>query len=90
MSSERDRSPLKLVLHSTEEQLDRRVEALTDSPPSRGESTADLIKLEERLSSAQDKAKQVVTLRLKLDEDDAEQKRSDDDAAKAPPDIRNP
>jgi hypothetical protein len=87
MSSERDQSPLKLVLHSTEEQLDKRVEAVSDSPPSRGESTADLIKLEEKLSSAQDKAKQLVTLRLKLAEDDAEQKRSDGDARKAVPDV---
>jgi hypothetical protein len=85
MSSEREQSPLKLVLHSTEEQLDQRVDAFADSPPSRGESTADLIKLEEKLSSAQDKAKQLVTLRLKVAEDEAEQKRSDQDAPKRAP-----
>ena len=87
MSSERDQSPLRLVLHSTEEQLDQRVGAVADSPPSRGESTADLIKLEERLSSAQDKAKQLVTLRLKLAEDDAEHGRSAHDSTEAAPNV---
>ena len=85
MSSERDQSPLKLVLHSTEEQLDQRVDAVSSSPPSRGESTADLIRLEEKLSSAQDKAKQLVTLRLKLAEDDAQQKEKDGGGTEATP-----
>ena len=64
--------PLRLVLQHMEEQLDDRVEALSESKPSREESTADLIHLEETLSSAQDKAKKLVTLRLKLDEEAAE------------------
>ena len=53
-----------------EEQLDDRVDKLNDAGPSSGESTADLIQLEETLSSAQDKAKQLVTLRLKLGEEE--------------------
>jgi hypothetical protein len=61
--------PLRLVLHTMEEQLDDRVDAVSDRGPSRDESTSDLIRLEETLSSAQDKAKQLVTLRLKLDEE---------------------
>ena len=63
--------PLKLVLHHMEEQLDDRVDALNAAGPSSGESTADLIHLEETLSSAQDKEKKLVTLRLKLDEEAA-------------------
>lgn len=63
--------PLRLVLHTMEEQLDDRVSAVSDAGPSREESTAELIRLEETLSSAQDKAKQLVTLRLKLEEDAA-------------------
>lgn len=63
--------PLRLVLHHMEEQLDHRVGALSDAKPSSEESTADLIQLEETLSSAQDKAKKLVTLRLKLDEEAA-------------------
>ena len=55
-----------------EEQLDDRVEAVSDAGPSHDESTATLIKLEETLSSAQDKAKQLVTLRLKLDEEESQ------------------
>jgi hypothetical protein len=62
-----------------EEQLDNRVDALNDAGPSSEESTADLIHLEETLSSAQDKAKKLVTLRLKLDEEAAQDK-----AASAP------
>ena len=58
--------PLRLVLHTMEEQLDDRVGAVSDARPARDESTAELIRLEETLSSAQDKAKQLVTLRLKL------------------------
>lgn len=84
MSEERDRSPLKLVLHSTEEQLDKRVDDLSESPPSRTETTADLIKLEEKLGSAQDKAKQLVTLRLKLAEDEAENAATRDAATQTP------
>ena len=75
MAQEKDTTPLKLVLHSTEEQLDQRVDKVAEAPPSRTESTADLIKLEEALGSAQDKAKQLVTLRLKLaDEKDDKEK----------------
>ena len=55
-----------------EEQLDDRVDAVTDRGPSHDESTSELIRLEETLSSAQDKAKQLVTLRLKLDEEQSE------------------
>jgi hypothetical protein len=54
-----------------EEQLDTRVEAVSDAKPASEESTSDLIQLEETLSSAQDKAKKIVTLRLKLDEEAA-------------------
>ena len=84
MSVERDTTPLKLVLHSTEEQLDKRVDDLSESPPSRTESTADLIKLEEKLGNAQDQAKQLVTLRLKLAEDEAEDAASRTSATDVP------
>ena len=67
-----------------EEQLDDRVDALSEAGPSSGESTADLIHLEETLSSAQDKAKKLVTLRLKLDEEAASATR-DADAGAADP-----
>lgn len=76
--------PLRLVLHTMEEQLDDRVEAVSDAGPSRNESTSDLIKLEETLSSAQDKAKQLVTLRLKLDEEETQSAPGD---AKVPSDA---
>jgi len=52
-----------------EGQLDDRVNAVGDAKPSRDESAAELIRLEETLSSAQDKAKQLVTLRLELEEE---------------------
>ena len=54
-----------------EEALDDRVSAVSDAKPSADETTAGLIKLEETLSSAQDKAKQLVTLRLKLGEEES-------------------
>jgi hypothetical protein len=54
-----------------EEQLDDRVSKVGESGPAREESTEGLIHLEETLSSAQDKAKKLVTLRLKLDEEAA-------------------
>ena len=54
-----------------EEQLDDRVDAVSDAKPAADETTAGLIKLEETLSSAQDKAKQLVTLRLKLGEEES-------------------
>ncbi len=64
--------PLRLVVQHLEEQLDDRVDAVSDSGPSHEETTGELIHLEETLSSAQDKAKKLVTLRLKLkDEEDA-------------------
>ena len=62
--------PLRLVLHTMEEQLDDRVDAVSDAKPAREETTAELIQLEETLSSAQDKAKKLVTLRLKLGEEE--------------------
>jgi hypothetical protein len=62
---------LRVALQHIEEQLDDRVDALNNAGPSSEESTADLIHLEETLSSAQDKAKKLVTLRLKLDEEEA-------------------
>ena len=61
-------SPLRVVLHSLEEQLDERVHDVRDAKPARQETTAELIHLEEELEAAQDKAKQLVTLRLKLGE----------------------
>jgi len=54
-----------------EEQLDVRVDAVSDAKPAASETTAELIQLEETLSSAQDKAKQLVTLRLKLHEEES-------------------
>ena len=78
--AEEKADPLRLVLHHMEEQLDDRVDALNNAKPSSEESTADLIHLEETLSSAQDKAKKLVTLRLKLDEEAA----NDERAAGAP------
>ena len=74
--TEENADPLRLVLHHMEEQLDDRVDALNDAKPASEESTADLIQLEETLSSAQDKAKKLVTLRLKLDEEAAHEERA--------------
>jgi hypothetical protein len=67
-----------------EEQLDDRVGKVSDAPPAATETTAGLIKLEETLSSAQDKAKQLVTLRLKLD-DEASHARDEPPATGADP-----
>ena len=73
--------PLRLVLHTMEQQLDDRVGAVGDARPARDESTAELIRLEETLSSAQDKAKQLVTLRLKLGEEKASADRATEAAS---------
>ena len=70
MSERGTSDPLRLVLRSTEEQLDDRVETVSDAKPSHEESTAELIQLEETLSSAQQKAKQLVTLRRKIESED--------------------
>ena len=75
-----------------EEQLDDRVDAVGESKPAAEESTAELIKLEETLSSAQDKAKKLVTLRLKLgDEAKSDESpgagESAPDRAPDPPDL---
>ncbi len=88
-ASERDEpltahDPLRLVLHTMEAQLDDRVNAVGDAKPSRDESTAELIRLEETLSSAQDKAKQLVTLRLKLGEEESAAEQSAGKASSAP------
>ena len=83
--SDEKSDPLRLVLHHMEEQLDDRVDALNDAGPSSQETTADLIHLEETLSSAQDKAKKLVTLRLKLDEEAAEDDRRAVDPAVSEP-----
>ena len=94
MSDDKAVNPLRVALQHIEEQLDDRVDALNDAGPSSEESTADLIHLEETLSSAQDKAKKLVTLRLKLDEEEAnpaaetvrhEEHEADDDAPPAAP-----
>ena len=77
--TDRGADPLRLVLQTMEQQLDDRVGAVSSTGPSRDESTSDLIRLEETLSSAQDKAKQLVTLRLKLDNE------ADDGEPTAPP-----
>ena len=86
--SDEQGDPLRLVLQHMEAQLDDRVDALSDAKPSSQESTADLIQLEEALSSAQDKAKKLVTLRLKLDEEAAAAATADaaggDDRAEGP------
>lgn len=71
MSERQTSDPLRLVLRSTEEQLDDRVETVSDAKPSHEESTAELIQLEEALSSAQQKAKQLVTLRRKIESEEA-------------------
>lgn len=71
MSEKRTSDPLRLVLRSTEEQLDDRVETVSDAKPSHEESTSELIQLEETLSSAQQKAKQLVTLRRKIESEEA-------------------
>jgi hypothetical protein len=77
--------PLRLVLHHMEEQLDDRVDAVSEAGPARDESTEDLIHLEETLSSAQDKAKKLVTLRLKLDEEAATEATAATGATSSPP-----
>lgn len=59
---------LELVQHCLEEQLDQRVDEVVEAKPAREESTSELIHLEETLSTAQHKAKQLVTVRRKLDE----------------------
>ena len=79
--------PLRLALHHVEEQLDDRVEAVGEAKPASEESTSELIKLEETLSSAQDKAKKLVTLRLKLREEEGAADGTDADADnRLPPD----
>ena len=85
-----DSDPLRLVLHTMEEQLDRRVGAVSSARPSHEESTSGLIQLEETLSSAQDKAKQLVTLRLKLDEEASLDQGRTDSSANAPESSRRP
>ena len=72
--------PLRVVLHSLEEQVDRRVDKVAAAKPAREESTSELIKLEEELESAQDKAKQLVTLRLKLGDSPAGSRSPGDEA----------
>jgi hypothetical protein len=86
--SDEQGDPLRLVLQHMEEQLDDRVDALSDAKPSSQESTADLIQLEEALSSAQDKAKKLVTLRLKLDEEAAAAGTADAAGRVDPADVR--
>ena len=87
-SARSNADPLRLVLHTMEEQLDHRIDAVGSAGPTHEESTAGLIRLEETLSSAQDKAKQLVTLRLKLDgeatADAADSADSADSAAASP------
>ena len=78
--------PLRLVVQHMEEQLDDRVEAVGDSKPSREETTQELIHLEETLSSAQDKAKKLVTLRLKLEDEEATAERAEGPTPSAPDD----
>ena len=75
--------PLRLVLHTMEEQLDDRVDEVSDAKPAREESTEELIRLEETLSSAQDKAKQLVTLRLKLGDEESPGENPDGSPASA-------
>ena len=70
-----------------EEQLDDRVGEVADAKPARDESTQELIRLEETLSSAQDKAKQLVTLRLKLGDEEGT---SSADGAAAFPETSEP
>ena len=84
MSEKRTSDPLRLVLRSTEEQLDDRVEAVSDAKPSHEESTSELIQLEETLSSAQQKAKQLVTLRRKIESEEAGAEASGSPAGDAP------
>lgn len=86
MSEKRTSDPLRLVLRSTEEQLDDRVEAVSDAKPSHEESTSELIQLEETLSSAQQKAKQLVTLRRKIESEEAGAEASASPAGDAPAD----
>ena len=69
--SDEQLDPLRLVVQHMEQQLDDRVEEVSDAKPSREETTQELIQLEETLSSAQDKAKKLVTLRLKLEDEEA-------------------
>lgn len=79
-----DADPLRLVLQTMEEQLDDRVGAVSSARPSHEESTSELIRLEETLSSAQDKAKQLVTLRLKLDEEASTERGPESASADSP------
>ena len=81
--------PLRLVVQHLEEQLDERVDAVSDSGPSHEETTGELIHLEETLSSAQDKAKKLVTLRLKL-KDEEEAAAGNSGAATPPSDASTP
>ena len=86
MSEKRTSDPLRMVLRSTEEQLDDRVETVSDAKPSHEESTSELIQLEETLSSAQQKAKQLVTLRRKIESEEAGAEASESPADDAPVD----
>jgi septal ring factor EnvC (AmiA/AmiB activator) len=79
--SDEQLDPLRLVVQHMEEQLDDRVDEVSESKPSRDETTQELIQLEETLSSAQDKAKKLVTLRLKLEDEEATAERAETPAA---------
>lgn len=87
MSEKRTSDPLRLVIRSTEEQLDDRVETVSDAKPSHEESTSELIQLEETLSSAQQKAKQLVTLRRKIESEEEDVETSGSPAADPPADA---
>lgn len=84
MSDERTSDPLRLVLRSTEEQLDDRVEMVSDAKPAHQESTSELIQLEETLSSAQEKAKQLVTLRRKIEAEEGRPEGGDTPSSASP------
>ena len=75
--SDEQLDPLRLVVQHMEEQLDDRVDEVSESKPSHDETTEELIHLEETLSSAQDKAKKLVTLRLKLEDEEATAERAE-------------
>jgi hypothetical protein len=67
--------PLRPQLTRLEEALQGSLEEVCDSPPIPEVSTGELIKIEESLAIAAEAAKQAVSIRRKLREDDKRAKR---------------
>lgn len=70
--------PLRPRLKEVEKELDQNIDAVCRSPRVEKVDTGELIRIEETLSIAASAAKQAVSLRRKLREDDAAADRDDE------------